>query len=179
MATYVVLDDTGRILHRHLRATCPTLVEAARLQGRKVGSYWGKNTRSRGQGDESTRCPLCFFDGGPIEALRGVVPRWLATAERADYAPRPGHGFVYEIIDPEWRAAVVGSTRHPAKRLRSHWRAATTQRGIPWLYDRLSEDPGFEPELVLTEVAEADLKRAEDDRRNDLRAAGWEVATDF
>jgi hypothetical protein len=180
MAVFVVRSRAGKIVSRHLRATCPRLLETADREGWAPLDFRVSNTKANGYGDESTRCSLCFFDLGPLALSPREFPPWVVRADR--YVPEAGTGFVYDIYWPAGRLSHVGITRNLGRRFREYWRETCrggfSAEGIFWLNERLHADPTFEPKWEVEVHPEAGLRAAERARRARRRGEGWEVATD-
>lgn len=165
---------------KHLSPTCTTLLERAR-SGYELRKVRNPDNKKPPKSWRYRRCPECFEDGSVL-ADAPKTPPWQNRAVSLEREKRPGTFWVYNICDPEEKTAQVGKAENLATRLQSRWRATLASRFgqdcIPWLYDRLSVDACFEPEMGAdpyeTEAAALAAERALRDR---LESEGWHVSS--
>ncbi len=110
-------------------------------------------------------------------------PTWLARAKALEASAASGTSWVYNLYDPGRKDAQVGMANDLYQRLSSRWRATSKggflSDGIPWLSDRLAENPSYEPVLDAHAFSDREFAlEAERNLRVQLRAAGWHVSSD-
>ena len=173
-------DDDGKPW-KHLSAHCPLLREHAEagFPAKKIRNP--DNNRPPAE-HKYARCPECFSVGGGELSNVTRTPRVLETARRLERRKAPGAFWVYNVLDRSDRKAQVGMAGDLYRRLRQRWLATRKSRFgedcIPWLYDKLSSNPGYEPALEASafpsRVAALAAERA---KREQLVRAGWDEGT--
>jgi hypothetical protein len=171
---------------KHLDPHCPLLEERA-ARGFPIRKL-SRNPDNRKPVEQHLRrrCPHpgCFTERTGLRSKQIRAPRWLADADLLERSSAPDAWWTYLLADPKRHQFQVGKAKSLHARLQSRWKA-TLKGGfdradtIPWLHDRLVEDPDFCPEVTFHSYAtEADALAGERRIRAELRAKGWHDSSD-
>ena len=173
-------DDGGKPW-KHLSAHCPLLRERAEA-GFPAKKIRNPDNNKPLEEHKYARCPECFGVGRGELSDVTRTPGFLETARRLEQRKAHGTFWVYNVFDRDDLKAQVGMAGDLYTRLRRRWLATRKSRFgedcIPWLYDKLSSNQGYEPDLeALPFPSRAAALAAERAKREQLAQAGWDEGT--